>query len=49
MKVDSRAMVATLTAAKVVAIESESCIFRLYKGGTSGMAPPRCMRYYYKM
>ena len=49
MKVDSRAMVATLTAAKVVAIESESCIFRLYKGGTSGMAPPRCTRYYYKM
>ena len=49
MKVDSRAMVANLTAAKVVAIESESCIFRLYEGGASGIAPPRCMRYFYKM
>ena len=49
MKGDARAMVANLTAAKVVAIESESCIFRLYEGGASGIAPPRCMRYFYKM
>ena len=49
MKVDSRAMVANLTAAEVVAIESESCIFRLYEGEASGIAPPRCMRYFYKM
>ena len=49
MMVDSRAMVANLTAAKVVAIESESCIFRLYEAGASGIAPPRYMRYFYKM
>ena len=49
MKGDARAMVANLTAAKVVAIESESCIFRLYEGGASSIAPPRCMRYFYKM
>ena len=40
MKVDSQAMVANLTATKVVAIESESCIFRLYEGGASGTATP---------